>query len=127
MTKTKLWAFGLILLCTLFTSVAQVLYKFGADKLSFDILSIITNYPLIIGLCLYGLSAVLLIIAFKGGEVSTLYPIIATSYVWVSMLSIYFLSEVMTPLKWTGVIIIFLGVSFVGIGSKDGIKYTEAI
>jgi len=127
MTKTKLWAFGLILLCTLFTSVAQVLYKFGADKLSFDILSIITNYPLIIGLCLYGLSAVLLIIAFKGGEVSTLYPIIATSYVWVSILSIYFLSEVMTPLKWTGVIIIFLGVSFVGIGSKDGIKYTEAI
>jgi drug/metabolite transporter (DMT)-like permease len=126
--KTRLWAFGLVLLCTAFTSTAQIFYKFGAGNLRFDILSLITNYYLIIGICLYALGAVILIIALRGGELSVLYPIIATSYIWVSILSVYFLDEAMNLFKWFGVLVIFLGVSFVGIGSKkDGLKYTEAI
>ena len=50
---TKLWAMGVVLFCTLLTSTAQLFYKYGAAKLSFDILSIITNYELIMGMVLY--------------------------------------------------------------------------
>ena len=126
--ETKLWAVGLILLCTFFTSIAQVLYKVGAADLKFNIISLITNYPIIIGITLYALSAVLLVIALKGGDVSTLYPIIATSYIWVSLMAVYFLGETMFFFKWAGIFFIFLGVSFVGIGSKkNGMQYTEAI
>ena len=50
------------------------------------------------------------------GEVSVLYPLLAMSYVWVSLLSIWFLGEVMTSVKWMGVMGIILGVSFIGIG-----------
>jgi len=125
---TKRWAIGLVVVCTLFTSFAQIFYKFGADRLSFDIFSIITNWPLIIGLILYGTAAVLLIIALSAGEVSVLYPIIATSYIWVSLLSMYFFGEIINMYKWVGMIFIFFGVILVAKGGKkDSINYVEPV
>lgn len=116
--STKLWAVGIILFSTLLTSTAQLFYKFGAEKLSFDILSIITNLELIMGMILYAVGGILLILSFRGGEVSVLYPIFATSYIWVSFLSIYFLGEVMNIFKWLGVFTIIAGISLIGYGSK---------
>jgi drug/metabolite transporter (DMT)-like permease len=115
---TKLWAIALVLFCTLLTSSAQIFYKFAVDKLEWNILSIITNYYLIIGLLLYVIGAILLIISFRGGEVSVLYPIIATSYIWVSILSIYFFHEMMNNIKWIGVFIIVAGVALLGYHSN---------
>jgi|TARA_B100001964_G_C14213824_1_gene591716 drug/metabolite transporter (DMT)-like permease len=115
---TKLWAVGVVLFCTLLTSTAQIFYKFGAAKLSFNIMSIITNYELIMGLVLYAIGGILLILSFRGGEVSVLYPIIATSYIWVSFLSIYFLNELMNLFKWLGVFTIVAGIVLIGHGSK---------
>ena len=125
---TKRWAIGLVVVCTLFTSFAQIFYKFGADKLSFNLISIITNWQLLIGLALYGVGAVLLITALKGGDVSVLYPIVATSYIWVSLLSMYFFGEVMNFYKWIGIVSIFFGVISVAKGGKkDSITYTEPV
>jgi len=119
--KTKLWAIFLILFCTLLTSGAQILYKFGVKKLSFDLLSLITNYHIIFGLILYGIGAILLIIALKHGELSVLYPIVATSYIWVSLLSPkFFPTDSMNFMKWIGIFIIVIGVSFVSIGGRNG-------
>jgi len=115
---TKLWAMGIVLSSTLLTSTAQLFYKFGAEKLSFDILSLITNYELIIGMVLYAIGGILLIISFRGGEVSVLYPLYATSYIWVSFLSIYFLGEIMNTFKWLGIITIIAGIIFIGYGGK---------
>ncbi len=116
---TKLWAALLILFTTLLTSSAQILYKFGIPSLKFNLMSIITNYYLIGGLLLYGIGAILMIISFRGGEVSVLYPIIATSYIWVSILSLYFLGETMNIFRWTGVFIIVAGIVSISYGSKD--------
>jgi len=115
---TKLWAMGLVLFCTLLTSTAQLFYKFGIEKLEFDIISIVTNVNLFIGLLLYVIGGILLVISFRGGEVSVLYPIIATSYIWVSLLSIYFLNELMNLYKWLGVFTIVLGIILIGLGSR---------
>ena len=103
---------------TLLTSIAQILYKLGVDKLEFDIISIITNYPIIIGIVLYVIGAGLMIISFRGGEVSVLYPIIATSYIWVSLLSSFFFNEIVNIIRWAGIFVIFIGITFVGLGSK---------
>lgn len=126
---TKSWAIGLMVLCTAFTSMAQVFYKLGANKLEFNLVSLITNLPLITGMLLYIIGAVIMIIAFKGGEVSVLYPIIATSYIWVSLLSIYFFNENLNMFRWVGIFIIIAGIIFISIGSKDKgtIQRTEAI
>lgn len=111
---------GLILSCTLLTSTAQLFYKFGVATLEFNILSIITNVNLLVGILLYAVSGILLIISFRGGEVSVLYPIIATSYIWVSFLSIYFLDESMNMFKWIGIFTIMSGIIFIGFGSNRG-------
>ena len=62
---TKIWAMGVVLFCTLLTSTAQLFYKFGAAKLSFDVLSIITNYELLMGVLLYAVGGILLILSPK--------------------------------------------------------------
>jgi len=126
---TKPWAIGLMVLCTAFTSIAQIFYKLGAAKLQFSLISIITNLPLITGMALYILGAIIMIIAFKGGEVSVLYPIIATSYIWVSLLSAYFFNEDLNLFRWIGIFVIILGIIFISKGSKEKetITYTEAI
>jgi len=116
--KTKLWAISLMVFTTLLTSVAQIFYKKGAEILAFNLIDLITNYPLIIGMILYAIGGVLMIISFRGGEVSVLYPIIATSYIWVSFLSIFFLNETMNLFKWVGVFIIFSGIVLIGYGSN---------
>lgn len=125
--KTKFWAIALMVICTIFTSSAQILYKFGSNKLSFDVLSIITNWQLILGIILYGLGAVLVIIALKGGEVTVLYPIITSSYIWVSLASIYFFNENINIYKWIGIFLIISGILTITFGSKDKeiIKYVE--
>jgi len=115
---TKIWAIGIILFSTLLTSSAQLFYKFGSEKLSFNLLSIITNVEIIMGLVLYAIGGILLIISFRGGEVSVLYPLFATSYIWVSFLSIHFLGEIMNIFKWTGIFIIIGGIALIGYGSN---------
>ena len=115
---TKLWAILLVLFTTILTSSAQILWKLGSSSLSFDITRILLNYYFLAGILLYFMGGTLLIIAFKGGEVSVLYPIIATSYVWVSLLSMKFLDEKINIFKWIGISIIIAGIILIGYGSK---------
>ena len=67
---------------------------------------------------MYGLGALLLIIGLKGGELTVLYPIIATGYIWVCIYSVYFFGEIMSALKWLGVFSIIVGIAMIGYGSN---------
>lgn len=127
--KTKLWAISLMIVCTALTSSAQILYKTGANKLSWDIYSIITNWHILTGLILYGLGAILVIFALKGGEVSVLYPIVTSSYIWVSLASGYFFNEVIGFFRWIGIGLIIIGIILITIGAKDKevIEFTEPV
>lgn len=115
---TKLWAAMLVLFTTLLTSSAQILYKLGSATITFSIPGIITNYYLLGGIFIYAVGGTLMILSFRGGEVSVLYPIIATSYIWVSFLSIKFLGESMNTFRWLGIVSIIAGIVFIGYGSK---------
>lgn len=94
-----------ILLSTIFTSFGQIFWKWGVNQ---------TDYFWIIsGFVFYFIAASLMVISFKFGELSVVYPIIGTSYIWVSFLSLIFLNESMNLLKWLGVFFILVGVSLV--------------
>ncbi|MBS1267245.1 MAG: 4-amino-4-deoxy-L-arabinose-phosphoundecaprenol flippase subunit ArnE [Candidatus Woesearchaeota archaeon] len=117
--KTKPWAIALVIFFTFLTSVAQILYKMAALRLEFSFIGLITNWPLILGGVLYLVSAALMVISFKGGELSVLYPLIALSYVWVSLISPkVFPTDSISKLKWAGIAIIIIGVSLIGVGSQ---------
>jgi uncharacterized membrane protein len=117
-------AIFLMVLCTFFTSLGQLLWKSGVNKidLSFGIITIF-NLPFILGFVSYGVGAMFMLVAFKKGELSVLYPIIATSYVWVSLLSpIIFVTDSMNLIKWFGVGVIIISVSLLGYGSARNNK-----
>jgi len=105
--QTQLWAIGLVLLACLIGSFGPIMLKKASGK-SFKIKNIITNYYLIGGFLFYGLGTILFIPALKGGELSILYPLVATTYIWVSLWSIKFLKEKMNKQKWMGVFVFFL-------------------
>lgn len=126
MHKTSTLAIILIITSTFLNTFAQVMYKFGANILEFNFLSIITNLPLILGLITYAISAMIMIIALKKGELSVLYPIFATGYVWVTLVSGYLFNEQLNLYKWIGIFIIIIGVSLIGYGSENK-TYTEAV
>lgn len=83
-----------------------------------DPISLITNLPLIAGYVLYGINTVMLVLALREGELSVLYPIIALTYVWVTLASYVRLHESPNIYKNAGVTAIILGVIVIGRGSK---------
>jgi len=113
----ELWAIGLVIAATLVGSFGPILLKKASAKKLSEFSSLIKNYHLFGGVFLYGLGTLLFIPALKGGDLSVLYPFVALSYIWVSLLSVRFLGEKMNLIKWGGITLIILGVSFIGIGS----------
>ena len=99
----------------MFTSTAQVFLKVGSPRLP----EIITNLPLLAGAFFYVVGAGIMIVAFKGGAVTVLYPIFATSYVWVSLLSARVFAETISIFIWLGIFTIIMGVTFIAFGSKS--------
>ena len=114
---TELWAIGLVVLGTLIGSFGPILLKKASAKKLSKISSLIRNYHLFGGISLYAIGTILFIPALKGGDLSVLYPFVALAYIWISFLSIKFLGEKMNVMKWLGIALIIIGVSFIGIGS----------
>lgn len=117
--KTQRSAIILIIVSSLFTAAGQFLLKSGTNKGVENGFAIITNIPLIGGLIFYFIAAILLIYSLKKGELSVLYPIYAISYIWVLLISYFFFNESINLLKLIGVLLIMIGVSFVGAGSHE--------
>ena len=121
--QTKNWAVLLVLLSTVLISAVEVLWKFGVSKLSLNVTSFLTNYQIITGFVLYGIVAVLFVISLKGGELTVLYPLLAISYVWVSLVSpLFFPSDKLTTIKLLGVIITIIGVYFIARGMHHKVE-----
>ena len=114
---TQLWAVGLVVLATLIGSFGPILLKKASSKSLSKISSLATNYHLFGGVSLYAIGTILFIPALKGGELSVLYPFIALTYIWVSLLSVKFLGEKMNRFKWLGIALIIIGVSLIGFGN----------
>jgi len=110
----------LIVAFTLLAAAAQVLFKFGTNRLlgHTSLVAILTDVPLIGGLVLYGLGAAMMILALRHGELSVLYPLISLSYVWVAILSVVIFGENMNPYKIGGICVIMAGVGVMGAGSQ---------
>ena len=119
-SHTSLTAMALVFLCTLTGAGAQILMKQGADHTTgAGLMGILTNLPLFLGYCIYGMNTVLIVLALRQGHLSVLYPIIALSYVWVAILSPHFFpADHLNGYKVSGVALIVSGVSMIGLGSR---------
>ncbi len=108
-------AFNLVLAATIIGSIGALFLKIGSRKFTFNILAFIKNYKLIIGFILYGSSSIFFLAALRFGELSIIYPLVALSYVFVSIFSVWFLKEKMNKFKIIGIVLIIIGVSLISI------------
>lgn len=110
---------ALVLSCTVLGAAAQMLMKIGLSHLDHPgIMGYITSLPLLAGYTLYGLNTLLMVFALRDGELSILYPIIALTYVWVTILSVLFFHESLNSFKLLGVVTVVAGVAVLGRGSR---------
>ena len=110
------WAPPLIIMGTIVGSFGALYLKTGAQKISGGLGGLLKNTDLFLGCLFYGFSAVFYILGVRGGELSVVYPLVSTSYIWVSLLSVKYLGESMNRWKWLGIGFIILGVSVIGLG-----------
>lgn len=112
-------AIGLVFACTVLGAAAQILIKVGMTQFSLDQpFGALTNVPLIAGYALYGINTLLLVLALRDAELSMLYPIIALTYVWVTLLSYTLLHEHPNWYKNIGITTIVVGVAILGRGGR---------
>lgn len=113
--KTPPLAFFLMLSCTVLTAIGQLLWKRAVESLTLTAPWQLLNIFFFLGAIMYGSAFIFLLLAFQRGELTVLYPIMATSYVWVSLLSPFFFpSDAMNLWKWLGVACIVVSVSLLG-------------
>lgn len=103
----------LVAFCALLGGIGQIFFKLASQSLSFEFMSLVSNWKLWVGLFFYGIATILFVFALKQGNLSILYPIIATSYIWVTIFSMIILKEVFPFYKWSGVLLIILGVGII--------------
>ncbi len=117
---TAIQSIALVVLCTVIGAAAQILMRWGADRLTLEtgLSGVLTNWPLLAGYACLGLNTLLLIVALRDGQLSVLYPIIALTYVWVTILSPMFFPDTINIYKIIGVGLIVAGVSVIGAGSR---------
>ncbi len=108
--ETSIYIILIVLICALLGATGQIMFKLSADKFSFNPLTWLKNWHFLVGVLLYGSSAILFVWSLKHGDLSILYPIIATSYIWVVLLATFILKEDFPIVKWLGVILILLGI-----------------
>ncbi len=107
----------LVLVASVIGAFGAVFLKKGSASLHRTLKGTILNYHLIFGGMFYGIATVLFIIALPHNDLTVLYPLVATTYVWVSLFSVKMLGEKMNKWKWYGIIAIMIGVTFIGLGS----------
>ena len=106
--------------CTILGAIAQILIKvgMGPDHVPHSLAGVLADYPLIAGYAFYGLFTVAMVMALREGELSMLYPIIALTYVWVTLLSYWLLKETPNLYKNLGIVTIVIGVAVLGRGGR---------
>lgn len=113
---TSISAIILMIFAAILGSVGQIFYKFASQQ-TVDAASLIFNSYLYLGVGAYGLGLIFMLAALRRGELTVVYPVMATSFIWVSILSpIFFETDFMTINKWIGIAIIILGVAVIGKG-----------
>ncbi|KHO45485.1 MAG: hypothetical protein QS98_C0010G0011 [archaeon GW2011_AR3] len=115
---TELGAIGLALFGIAVGAWGPMFMKKASSEIHRDFKSILRSKNLLYGVLIYGIATLIFIPALKGSDLSVIYPLVATSYIWVSLISVKFLGEKMNLYKWLGILVIIAGVAFIGYGSS---------
>lgn len=105
----------MFLAAALFGALGQYLYKSGADVASGTISSYIINPRLLAGVVCYIAVMVLFVAAFKkGGSLTVLYPIYASTFIWAALIALYAYGTPIKVLNIAGMALLVGGMYLMG-------------
>lgn len=113
--KTPALSMLFFLLASFFGAIGQFLYKSGADRAGGSLASYLLNPRLLGGvLCYLGVMG-LFVAAFKrGGALTTLYPIYATTFIWAALIALLAHGTPIKPANLGGMTLLVAGMYLMG-------------
>ena len=98
----------LLMICySVLACFGQLLWKLAVDG---------NLLLLLMGFILYGIGAIVMIVAYKFGSLSVLQPILSVNYILSVLLGYFVLGEQLTMVNIAGVIAVFIGVVLIARG-----------
>lgn len=96
-------------------ALGQFLYKSGADAASGGVSGYLLNWRIAAGVACYIGVMVLFVAAFKrGGSLTVLYPIYASTFVWAALIALAAYGKPITLPNIAGMALLFLGMYLMG-------------
>lgn len=106
---------AMFIAAALLGALGQYLYKSGADSADGTVAGYLINPQLLGGVICYIAVMVLFVAAFrKGGALTVLYPIYATTFIWAALIALYAYG---TPIKLVnvgGMVLLVAGMYLMG-------------
>ena len=99
-----------MLLSSVCVCIGQLFWKLSADK---------GLLMLIMGFGLYGIGALVMLIAYRYGKLSVLQPVLSLNYALGVILGAAVLKESVSGIKWGGVLVIMIGVILIAGGDAS--------
>jgi drug/metabolite transporter (DMT)-like permease len=112
------WVIVITLIAALITSFSQLLFKKGIKKrigsLN-DMLHLAKNWRVVVGVLGYFAGLAVYLLALSRAPLSIVYPVFASTFVFVAIISFVLLKEKASALRVAGVLVIFLGIFLVSL------------
>lgn len=115
--QTPVTSILMFIIAALIGAMGQFLYKAGADRTTDSIASYILNPLLLGGVVCYVAVMMLFVAAFKrGGAMSVLYPIYASTFIWGAVIAWLAFHEPIRPINVLGMVVLVGGMFLMGVG-----------
>ena len=113
--KTPTISVVLFLVASFLGALGQYLYKSGADAAGRSLWTYIVNARILLGVACYVGVMVLFVAAFrKGGSLTVLYPIYATTFIWGAIIAQGAYGTPIKPMNVAGMLALVLGMYLMG-------------
>lgn len=112
---TPVSSIACFLVASLLGALGQYLYKAGADRSDGTLRGYLLNPHLLSGVVCYIAVMVLFVAGFKrGGAMSVLYPLYATTFIWGAIISLLAFGVPIRPINISGMAFLLIGMYLMG-------------
>ncbi|MEM3855907.1 MAG: EamA family transporter, partial [Candidatus Micrarchaeaceae archaeon] len=109
---------GITLVAALFAAFAQYFFKKAMPKFRFrlpELIALLKNKTIIIGIVIYFIGLAIYLVALGKGQLSFVYPVFASSFIFIMLISKFMLNEKLTVMRVLGILLVFAGVVIISL------------
>jgi len=99
---------ALMLLSSICVCTGQLFWKLSSQAFLY----------LLVGFALYGIGALIMLVAYKFGSLSVLQPMLSFNYIFTVILAHFVLQEEIGLLTYIGIVVVFAGTLLIGGGDN---------